>query len=405
MAVALPSAAMPAKKGVPRTLLVLYNEEELYHERLLLARVKGSRHIVASPDLEVFPMTLTSPPHDDIRVLPYSRKRPVDLSASDVYGFEVLPKGAELEELMRVGAEIAEGERMLLGEAEEEEVVEAVEMSWVVAEPVKGKLVGEVVDPPADWTPTTRTRGLLEVDGAHILVERIRDSAVEGYRRDRVAAFREAKAGGADDFEDEDIRTLSVNFNANGRRGRRFADTVELMFETDLPDMELEGPRTALWWLQACARTGGTALTRHHRWVAEGGIPRGDRAVHEHEVLSRIVDSAVLFDSLNAANLLSFEVVCRRLQLIEAAHLGDPTAPDYGGSEHFLGHGEQVGGALVAPTLRSHVAAKLKDEAAIQKERRTAREERKLGKGRGGGRGGGDDGQGRGRGAPAAPKL
>ena len=127
------------------------------------------------------------------------------------------------------------------------------------------------------------------------------------------------------------MRTFAVYFAASGRRGRRFQDAVDLMFEAELDDHEPEGPRTALWWLQACSRSGGTALTRHHRWVTEAGIPCGDRAVHEHQLLSRAVDFAVMYDGLNAPNLGCIEVLIRRMQLLESAQLDDPRTHNYEG--------------------------------------------------------------------------
>ena len=177
-----------------------------------------------------------------------------------------------------------------------------------------------------------------------------------------------------------------------------------MMFEAELAGLDLDGPRTALWWMQACARAGGTALTRRRRWASESGIPKGDRSIHEHQVLSRALDYASKCDSLNVANLASMEIVLRRLQLIESAHLEDPTAPNYEGGDLFLEHGDRPGGALDAPILRTHVATKLRDEAAVAKERRKAREERPLGRGGGQGRGGGGgaDRGGRGRGPNAA---
>ena len=55
-----------------------------------------------------------------------------------------------------------------------------------------------------------------------------------------------------------------------------------------------------------------------------------------------------------------------------------------------MGYGEERGGALVAPGLRSHVAAEWGREAAILKEKRKAREAKDAAKG--GGRGGGKKG-------------
>ena len=52
----------------------------------------------------------------------------------------------------------------------------------------------------------------------------------------------------------------------------------------------------------------------------------------------------------------------------------NPSAPSYEGSSHFLGASARRGGALIAPALAQHVANKMRDEAAIMKEKRKAME-------------------------------
>lgn len=71
--------------------------------------------------------------------------------------------------------------------------------------------------------------------------------------------------------------------------------------------------------------------------------------------------------------MASFEAVARR-QLIEEAHQTSPTAPSYDFADLYLGVVERNGGALVAPALTSHIAAKLWDESAVLKEWRKAAE-------------------------------
>ena len=62
-----------------------------------------------------------------------------------------------------------------------------------------------------------------------------------------------------------------------------------------------------------------------------------------------------------------------------------------------MGYGERKGGALVAPSLQSHVASEVGKEAAILKEKRKAREARKpphTGRGKGDAKGAPPAGQG-----------
>ena len=57
----------------------------------------------------------------------------------------------------------------------------------------------------------------------------------------------------------------------------------------------------------------------------------------------------------------------------------DPGQPSFEGWEHWAGLGERRAGILIPPELSRHVAKKVGDERLVAKERRKAREEKRLG--------------------------
>ena len=124
-------------------------------------------------------------------------------------------------------------------------------------------------------------------------------------------------------------------------------------------------------------------MAQHLAWVAQSKIPEGDRAIHEDEVLSRVLDMAVLYDGLIVSNLACFELVVRRKQLLAEAHVYNPAAPSYDGADHFMGTTYRPGGAIVVPSLTEHVSKKLHEESQIMKERRKMSEARGRGRRRG----------------------
>ena len=175
----------------------------------------------------------------------------------------------------------------------------------------------------------------------------------------------------------DDARTLPIAHRAlTGERHLAFDVGTNSMTEQQFDDWPVEGPRTTKWLCTGMVRSSPTPTARHHRWVRDAEIPASDRSRYEHAILSEIIEKAVSYDALQISNLASFEVLSRRLQHIEMAHLENPSAPDYGGGEFYMGSTERKGGALVAPGLAVHVASRMRDDAAVAKEQRKARESR-----------------------------
>ena len=54
---------------------------------------------------------------------------------------------------------------------------------------------------------------------------------------------------------------------------------------------------------------------------------RNDRSIYVHQLLSRVMEAAISIDRLNAMNLMSLELVMRRLQLIEEVTAENPSQP------------------------------------------------------------------------------
>ena len=182
--------------------------------------------------------------------------------------------------------------------------------------------------------------------------------------------------------EAEDARTLAVHWAVNGQRARPFMDSARMqeVSEMDEKDFPLDGPLSLAWFINAMANSGTTPLLRHGKWVAESGVGADSRSAHEHSILSHVLEKSMVVDQLNVVNLVSMEIVGRRLILLEEAHSVDPGAPSFEGWEHWLGLGERRAGVLIPPELSRFVAKRVGDEAAVAKERRKAKEERRLGK-------------------------
>ena len=83
-------------------------------------------------------------------------------------------------------------------------------------------------------------------------------------------------------------------------------------------------------------------------------------------------------DQLNAPCLQSAELLVRRMQVIREAHRVSPSAPDYSSADIMMGWRYRRAGQGVDAALAAHVANELKNEAAIAKEARKAREEADL---------------------------
>ena len=126
------------------------------------------------------------------------------------------------------------------------------------------------------------------------------------------------------------------------------------------------------------ARVGGSPEANHIEWVRSSAVGDGDRAAYEDEVLCMTLQYMSTVDQLNVPNLVSGELLSRRIQLLREAYRVSPAAPDYSGADFYMGWGARRSGGAVQRNLTSYVADQLRQEAAIAKEARKAKEERTL---------------------------
>ena len=177
-------------------------------------------------------------------------------------------------------------------------------------------------------------------------------------------------------MDSRDLRVLDIRFDFQGNRKAEFAECVSRMSQSSMPGggLQLDGPPTTHEVLKGMASRGLTPVTDHERWVRTQELPRGDRSVYEMEVITRVLEAFVMVDQVNLPNLTGCEVLVRRWQLIREAHRISPGSPDYSSADLFMGWAYRRGDG-VNPALAKFVAGELKDQAAISKEARKAKEE------------------------------
>ena len=115
-------------------------------------------------------------------------------------------------------------------------------------------------------------------------------------------------------------------------------------------------------------------VAHHQQWLLHSGVDRTRAQAHEHFIHSCVLEFAACFDALRLENLISMELIGRRLQLIERAFLDSPTAPDFSYAQEYLSLVPHQEGSVRAPNLEAFVAEELRRQALINKEVRKASE-------------------------------
>ena len=368
------------------------------HARLLLSHVTGGDWVILTPDRDVYVETMQADnPDFSLFIHVADGGMPPGIPPGQVYAFGAMT-GREYAQFIAAGRAERDAElgrrgmaipvaaiaaagpvaaRAEAADVEDEEI-------WVLAEFVEGHKIGETVIPPIG-APTDGDRCLMRINDTQgkehiVLAGRTRRGDLDSFCDERIRLARESiSAHGDDQVAADDVRTLSIQYGANGERSRNFRKSVEEMRQVEFDDFPLS-LRTCQSYLKAVAEVGECCYAQHLAWVQQSKIPEGDRAIYEDEVLSKVIDSAIRYDGLNIINLSSFELIVRRKQLLAEAHVANPGAPSYEAADFFMGQKYRPGGGIVVPSLTQQVAQAMHEESQIMKEKRKLLEAKGAGK-------------------------
>ena len=160
---------------------------------------------------------------------------------------------------------------------------------WVALETV-GHIQRGSMQVPSAQSVLSEDRGVLIVEaqpGPGLLWAAIRRLA-----RDQLDDVLKQMGIGAK--EETDARVLPVGFK-DGKRGRKFAEVVELSQQVDFKDWAVAGPRRAGWCLTFLVKRGGP-LAHHEWWRSVGKLSETNVGVLEHERIMRSVMHLTEYD-------------------------------------------------------------------------------------------------------------
>jgi len=174
----------------------------------------------------------------------------------------------------------------------------------------------------------------------------------------------------------EDVRTLWVDYDAQGERYKDWRTVVRESSVNVFGDNPLEGPSTVLTLSKHYLRHGGDPRQWLILWMREKGIASNDRVIHEMRVLTDLLYYAGTYDQLNIGSLLCLEVAGRRLQLCVEAY-SNPSKPCWDAAKFFSGRSVAEDG--IAPEMRRYIAKEARNDAEILLARSRGRELKALG--------------------------
>jgi hypothetical protein len=144
-----------------------------------------------------------------------------------------------------------------------------------------------------------------------------------------------------DEFEDEseDLRTLWVDFDRQGKRHKPWRDVVgesTQEYYLDLPPAAAGTP-TALDTCKMFERFGGSPMIWYSNFRRDKRLSDRDRNHHEMKCLVEAVEVGGCFDQANVGGMVIFEVLLRRIAAMAAALSKGSENPDWSMAPHICG--------------------------------------------------------------------
>ena len=244
-------------------------------------------------------------------------------------------------------------------------------VAWVVADPTHPRFA-EVVDSQLLTNEATglafTTRGVVVLDNAETFVERIPLRELEDWK-------------GKKGRELGDIRLLGDHRDSAGRRKLDLNAAVALMHAAEDKEFPIAGTRAAKELHESVSEGPGNFLSYHAEWLRLSGVSGKSSSAHIHRHLCEVLRLMHSYDQVDASSLASAETICRWLIQVELAVERSPTSPDYSGLDIVAGTATLPDGRASTNRFNEWVTNRLKERAAIWKQEKLYRQEKKFGRG------------------------
>jgi len=364
-----------------------YYEGDLWHQRVLLWREKGSRSrwVILTPDNDLYVEDMKCDRRNGIarcHLLSSSSHHPRPLWGRS-YRFRAQPSEAEMRALVRraradlgalaappediAGAMLADGSQVdlsVLADVPAAAPAAVAGPPWRVVDFTDGLRYGSEVE-PALVKVQLGDVGLAVIKGKTVKVARIEAEDVErGLATCKSHADLKIEA-------EQDIRTLAVEFDTQGRRHKSWKGVCDEIYAEGMESAPLEGPCSVVSLCRYFEVHGGNPRDWLSVWCREKGLDGSERVCHELRTLADIIYLTGTFDQLNLASLAGIELAGRRLQLLCDAYQ-NPSKPNWESARLFVGLPDVSD--VVTKEMRQHVSSRAQQEAAIIKARTKLRE-------------------------------
>ncbi|CAE7458265.1 SLC34A1 [Symbiodinium microadriaticum] len=239
---------------------------------------------------------------------------------------------------------------------------------WIAAEPIGGLKLGQEVSVQANDIQLGESVAMLR---RRLFGVRAESPVAAPALRTLDLIADDAGKDRTNDSSQEQIRTLWVDFDEHGERFKRWRDVCKESYAPTLEDKPIDGPLTALHFIKHAERHGGDVRQWLQLWCRSKHIEVTDRVYHELKVLTDAIHYAGTHDQVNIPALISVELLCRRVQSIVEAYT-NPARPSWEHAKVFQGQGSPED--IVSPVFRTYAAKKNKEELELLQARQKVRE-------------------------------